>query len=88
MSDLSHPRRSGNDRADPAVHVSVSREPRRPLRTVIKETMPVISHPRVGRAASGPTIHLVPSESGHSCRGWCDSLRRHIVSNDAILWAS
>jgi hypothetical protein len=83
---------------DPAVHVSVSREPRRPLHTIIKEAMPVISHSRVGRvvkrcqrpgrAASGPTIRLVPSESVHSCRGWRDNSRKHIVSNDAILWAS
>jgi hypothetical protein len=97
-TDLTRPRRSGNGRADLAVHVSVSREPRRPLRTVIKETMPVISHSWVGRAvkhcqqpgrmAGGPTICLVLSESGHSCRGWRDNSRRHIVSNDAILWVS
>jgi hypothetical protein len=78
--------------------VSVSREPRRPLRTVIKETVPVISHSRMGRAvkhcqrpwraAGGPTTRLVLSESGHSCRGWRDNSREHIVSNDAILWAS
>jgi hypothetical protein len=60
--------------------------------------VPVISHSRVGRAvkhcqrpghaAGGPTIRLVLSESGHSCRGWRDNSRKHIVSNDAILWAS
>jgi hypothetical protein len=97
-TDLSHPRRRGNGQVDPAVHVLVSREPRRPLCTVIKEIVPVISHPcvgrvvkrcqRPGRAAGGPTIRLVPSESGHSCRGWRNSSRKHIVSNDAILWAS
>jgi hypothetical protein len=98
VTDLSRPRRSGNGRADPAVHVSVSREPRRPLRMVIKEVAPVSSHSRVGRAvkhcqrpgraAGGPTIRLVLSESGHSCRGWRDNSRKHTVSNDAILWAS
>jgi hypothetical protein len=97
-SDLSRPRRSGNGRADPAVHVSVPREPRHPLRTVIKEIVPIFSHSRggrevkhyqrPGRAAGGPTIRLVLSELGHSCRGWRDNSRKHIVSNDAIFWAS
>jgi hypothetical protein len=73
-------------------------EPRHPLRTVIKETVPVVSHSRVGRAvkhcqrpgraAGGPTIRLVLAGSGHSCSGWCDNSKKHVVSNDAILWAS
>jgi hypothetical protein len=55
-----------------------TRAPRRPLRAVIKETAPVISHPRAGRAvkfcqrprrtAGGPTIRLVLAGSGRSCR--------------------
>jgi hypothetical protein len=78
--------------------VLVSWEPRRPLYTVIKETVPVIFHSRVGRAvkhcqwpgraAVGPTIRLVLSGSGHSCRGWRDNSRKHVVSNDAIPWES
>jgi hypothetical protein len=38
-----------------------------------------------GACGGGPTIRLVLSESGHSCRGWRDNSRKHIVSNDAIL---
>jgi hypothetical protein len=84
-SDLSRPRRSGNSRADPAVHVSVPRELWHPLRTGIKETVPVFSHSRGGRAvkhcqqpgctATGPTICLVLSGSCHPCRGWRDNSR-------------
>jgi hypothetical protein len=38
MVDPSHSLRSGNGRADLAIHVLAPREPRPPLRTVIKET--------------------------------------------------
>jgi hypothetical protein len=49
-TNLSRSLRSGNGRANLAVHASAPREPWHPLCTVIKETRQTFFHPHAGRA--------------------------------------
>jgi hypothetical protein len=86
--------RSGSGGVNLAIHVSAPWELWPPLRTVIEEAWQTLFHPSAGhavkygqqpgRAAIGPTVCLVLSESGHPSRRWRDNSRESGVSTDVV----
>jgi hypothetical protein len=81
-----------------AVHVSAPQEPRRSTTRGNQGNRADFFHPHAGRAvkygqqpgraAAGPTVRPVLSESGHPSRGWRDNSRKSGVSTDVALGES
>jgi hypothetical protein len=93
--DLGRTLWSGNGGPDLAIHASTPQEPRRSTMHGNQGNRADFFHPHAGRAvkygqqpgraAAGPTVRLVLSESGHPSRGWRDGSRKSGISTDVAL---